>query len=118
MLFYQCVVRKDTSHVKKKALNMCHQAQKDFVSIFVGNTHNKKGSLVYVPHTRNIIYSYYAVFDERFYSELAYTSQPYSEAITMLLEMWLRLCQTKKTLSPTWRWDEKESNKYWKQKEK
>ena len=35
MLFCPCVVKKDTAHVGKKALNMCHQAQKFFRVIFV-----------------------------------------------------------------------------------
>ena len=39
--------------------------------------------LVYVPSTRKIIYSYDVVFDESFYSLLAYTSQLYAEAISM-----------------------------------
>ena len=36
VLFCPCVVRKATSHVDKKALNMHHQAKKGFRSIFVG----------------------------------------------------------------------------------
>ena len=36
VLFCPCVVRKATAHVDKKALNICHQAQKGFRSIFVG----------------------------------------------------------------------------------
>ena len=35
VLFCQCVVRKATTHVGTKALNMCHQAQKGFRGIFV-----------------------------------------------------------------------------------
>ena len=42
MLFCPCVVRKDTVHVDKKALNMRHQAQKGFCSIFVGITQHQK----------------------------------------------------------------------------
>ena len=38
---------------------------------------------MYVPSTRNIISSYDVVFDEIFSSALAYTSQPYSEAMAM-----------------------------------
>ena len=38
---------------------------------------------MYVPSTRNIISSYDVVFDESFSSALAYTSQPYSEAMVM-----------------------------------
>ena len=36
VLFCPCVVRKATTHVDKKALNLRHQAQKVFHSIFVG----------------------------------------------------------------------------------
>ena len=57
-LFFPCVVWKDTAHVNKKALNMRHQAQKIFLSIFVGITQHQKGYLVYVPSTRKIISSY------------------------------------------------------------
>ena len=38
VLFFPCVVRKATAHSDKKALNMRHQAQKGFRSIFVGIT--------------------------------------------------------------------------------
>ena len=38
---------------------------------------------MYVPSTRKIIYPYDVVFDESFSSELAYTSRPFSEAMTM-----------------------------------
>ena len=38
---------------------------------------------MYLPSTRKVIYSYDVVFDEIFYSALAYTSRPYSEAMTM-----------------------------------
>ena len=38
---------------------------------------------MYVPNTRKIISSYDVVFDESFYSALAYTSQTYSEAMAM-----------------------------------
>ena len=34
-----------------------------------------------------------------------------------MLEMWLRLGQTKKKLSSKWRHEEKESNPAWRQKE-
>ena len=36
VLFFPCVVREATAHVETKALNMCHQAQKGFLGIFVG----------------------------------------------------------------------------------
>ena len=41
VLFCPCVVRKNTAHVVKKALNMCHKEQKGFRGIFVGITQNK-----------------------------------------------------------------------------
>ena len=81
VLFCPCVVRKATAHVDKKVLNMRHQAQECFRIIFVGIPQHQKGYLVYVPITRKIIFSYDVVFDESFSSVLAYTSQPYSEAM-------------------------------------
>ena len=83
VLFCPCVVQKSTSHVETKALNMRHQAQKGFRGIFVGIPQHQKGYLVYVPSTINIISSYDVLFDESFSSALAYTSQPYSEAMAM-----------------------------------
>ena len=62
---------------------MRHQAKKRFRGIFVGIPEHQKGYLVYVPSTRKIISSYDVVFDESFSSALAYTSQPYSEAMVM-----------------------------------
>ena len=47
----------------------------------------KKGYLVYVPSTRNIISSYDVFLNESFASELAYTSQSYSEAMALLPSM-------------------------------
>ena len=66
MLFCPCAVQKSTAHVGKKVLNMCHQAQKGFCSIFAGIPQHQKGYLVYVPHTRKIISSYDVVFDDIF----------------------------------------------------
>ena len=77
VLFCPCVVQKATAHVETKAINMRHQAQKGFRSIFVGIPQHQKGYLVYVPSTRKIISSYYVVFDEKYYSALAYKSLPY-----------------------------------------
>ena len=94
VLFFPCVVRKSTAHVKKKALNMRHQAQKGFSGIFVGITQHQKGYLVYLPSTSKIISSYDVVFDESFSSALAYTSQPFSEAIAMRLSVTYRPCAT------------------------
>ena len=83
MLFCPCVVRKSNAHVGTKALNIRHQAQKVFRGIFVGIPHHQKVYLVYVPSTRNIVSSYDVVFGESLSSALAYTSQPYSEAMLM-----------------------------------
>ena len=66
---------------------MRQQAQKGFCGIFVGIPYNQKGYLVYIPQTRNIISSYYVVFDESFSIALAYTSRPYSEAMAMRPEV-------------------------------
>ena len=46
VLFFPCVVRKATSHVETKTLNMRHQAQKGFRSIFVGIPKHQKGYIV------------------------------------------------------------------------
>ena len=62
---------------------MRHQAQKGFCYICVGIKQHQKGYLVYVPGTRNIISSYYVVFDESFSITLAYTSQLYAEVMSM-----------------------------------
>ena len=83
MLFCLCVVQKATVHVETKALNMRHQSQKGFFSIFVSIPEHQKGYLVYVPSTRKIISSYDVVFDKSFSSELAYKSQPYSESMVV-----------------------------------
>ena len=87
VLFCPCVVRKATVHVETKMLNMRHQAQKGFRGIFVGIPEHQKGYLVYVPSTRKAISSYDIVFEESFSSVLSYTSQPYSEAMVMHLEV-------------------------------
>ena len=83
VLFCPCVVHKAMAHVETKTFNMCHQAQKGFRGIFVGIPEHKKGYLVYVPSTRNIISSYDVVFDESLFSALSYTSRPYSEEMAM-----------------------------------
>ena len=62
VLFCPCVVRKATSRVGTKALNMRHQAQKGFCGIFVGIPHHQKGYILYVQITRKIISSYDVVF--------------------------------------------------------
>ena len=85
MLFFPCAVRKDTAHISKKALNICHQAQKGFFGIVVRIPYHKKGYLVYVLGTRKIISSHDVVFDKSFSSTLAYTSQTYAEVMAMCL---------------------------------
>ena len=62
---------------------MRHQAQKGFRCIFVGIQEHKKGYLVYVPSTINIISSYDVVFDESSSSALIYTSKRNSEEMVM-----------------------------------
>ena len=62
VLFCPCVVQKATANVDKKALNMCHQAQKGFRGILVRIPQHQKGYLVYLPNTSNIISSYDVVF--------------------------------------------------------
>ena len=66
---------------------MRHQAPKTFCGVFVGIPQHQKGYLVYVISTRKIISSYDVVFNEIFYSLLAYTPQPYSEAMAMRLKV-------------------------------
>ena len=83
VLFRPCVVRKATAHVETKTLNMRHQEQKWFRSIFVGIPEHQKGYRVYVPSTRKVISSYNVVFDKSFSSALSYTSRHYSEAMAM-----------------------------------
>ena len=64
-------------------INMRHQAQKGFHSIYVGIPQHQKWYLVYVPNKKKIISSYDVVLDESFSSALAYMSQPFSEAMVM-----------------------------------
>ena len=80
-LFYPFVVQKEHAHVDTKALNMRHQSQKGFCSIFVGITQHQKGYLIYVPRTQKIVSSHEFVFDKKFSSALAYTSRQYPEAL-------------------------------------
>ena len=41
ILFCPCVIRKETTHIETKALNMRHQSQKGFRGIFVGIPQNQ-----------------------------------------------------------------------------
>ena len=68
-------------------VNVSHQSQKEFCSIFVGIPDHQKVYNVYVPSTRKVISSYDVVFDKSFSSALSYTSRPYSEAMAMHLEV-------------------------------
>ena len=43
VLFFTCVVQKDTANFETKAINMCHQAQNGFCGIFVGIPQHQKG---------------------------------------------------------------------------
>ena len=63
---------------------MRQRAQKSFCGTFVGIPQHQKGYLVYVRNKRKIISTYDVVFDKSFSSALAYTSQPYVEAMGML----------------------------------
>ena len=65
VLFCPFVVRKAMAHVEQKKLNMRHQAQKGFHSIFVGIPEHQKGYLVYLPSTKTLILLYDVVFDEK-----------------------------------------------------
>ena len=94
VLFCPCVVRKATAHVDKKTINMRYQVQKGFRGILVVIPQHQKGYILYVPSTRKIISSYDVIFDERFSSALAYTSQPYSEAMDMRMYVVYTPCAT------------------------
>ena len=50
-LLCQYFVRKATTQVDTKALNMSHQSQKGFRDIFLGIPQHQKGYLIYVPIT-------------------------------------------------------------------
>ena len=51
-LFCPCFLLKANAHVETKALNIRHQLQKGFHSIFVGIPQHQKGYLIYVPSTQ------------------------------------------------------------------
>ena len=83
VLFCPCSVRKATAHVGKKSLNIRCQAKNGFLGIFVGITQYQKGYPVYVPNKQKIVYSHDVVFDDGFYSALAYMSQPYAKTMAI-----------------------------------
>ena len=64
---------------------MCHQSQKGFQGIFIGITQQQKGYLLYVPTSREMVYSHDFVFDKNLSSALSYTPCPYSEALATQL---------------------------------
>ena len=72
VLFCPCVVQKETVHVDTKALDMRHQSQIFFRSIFVGIPQHQKWYLVYVPSKQKIVSSHCILFDKTFSSTLAY----------------------------------------------
>ena len=81
VLFFSCVVQKSTAHVGTKSLNMRHQAQKDFLGIFVEIPQHQRGYFVFVPHKCKIISLYDFIFDDSLYSPVVYMSQLYPEAM-------------------------------------
>ena len=85
VLFFPCVVWKDTANVGTKTLNTSHQAQMGFSGIFIGIPHHQNGYLVYVTHKRNIISSYDVVFDDIFSFAFMYTLKPYEDAMSTQL---------------------------------
>ena len=78
---FPCIVQKATARVEKKALNMCHQSQNSFRGILFGIPQHQKGYLIYIPSTRKIFSLHDVVFDKIFYILLAYTPDPYSDAL-------------------------------------
>ena len=66
VLLCPCVVRKETTHVDKKELNMLHQPQKVFKGIYIGIPQHQKGYLIYIPSTRKIVSSHGVVFEKLF----------------------------------------------------
>ena len=73
---------------------MHYQAQKCFCGISIGIPQYQKVFLVYVPSTRKRISSYDVLFGEKLSSVLAYTSQPYSEAMDMRPSVTYKPCAT------------------------
>ena len=79
--------KKGKWNVGTKALSMRNQSQRVFCVIFVGIPQNQKGCLIYIPSTQKTVSSHDVVFDKTFSSALAYTSRPYSEALTVQPEV-------------------------------
>ena len=87
VLFCILVLKKATAHVDGKTLNLCHQSQKWFPVFFVVISQHQKGYLIYVPSTPKIGSLHDVVFDETFYSALAYTSHPYLKSLATRPEL-------------------------------
>ena len=78
----------------EKGIKFVSPSPKVYRGIFVGIPQHQKVYLLYVPSTKKIISSYDAVFDEIFSSALAYTSQPYSEAMSVCTSITYTHCVT------------------------
>ena len=78
VLFFSCVSQKATAHVDTKSLNMCHQSQKGYSWYIRSKSTTSEWHLIYIPSTQKTVSSHDVVFDETFYSALAYTSRTYS----------------------------------------
>ena len=77
MLFCPCVVRKTTTHVGTKALNMHHQAQMGFRGIVVGIPQHQKGYHLSLRTLRTIAHSlmvHIRVLEAYIHFELMYTT--------------------------------------------
>ena len=61
VLFGPCVIRKATAHVRTKALNMCHQAQKGFV-VFLLAFHSIKKGILCMYHIDGRLYLHTMLF--------------------------------------------------------
>ena len=56
VLFFACVVLKETSHADTKTINIRHQSQNCFCGIFLGIPQHQKGYLIHVPSTPKIVF--------------------------------------------------------------
>ena len=64
VLFFPCAVQKANAHVDTKALNMRHESQKSFWSIFFEIPQHQNGYLIYVHITRKIFSSHDVLFEK------------------------------------------------------
>ena len=81
-LFSICCTKRDCTHWRK-FIKHTSPIKKYFWGIFIGISQHQKGYPIYARITQKIVSSHDVVFDETFSSALAYTSNPYSEAIAM-----------------------------------